>query len=138
MTAAIETFAPSSALDSLERLVTSSNRFVGTAMWWSRLAASIDSLREQLAHADIVGLSSQVISDRPELAAAALRLPELDDQAQAQAALLRMEVAEKAGLRSEAIVVREAVKSLIERVRQLDRMSSTVLYDAYLRDFGGE
>lgn len=138
MTAAIETFAPSSALDSLERLVTSSNRFVGTAMWWSRLAASIDSLREQLAHADIVGLSSQVISDRPELAAAALRLPELDDQAQAQAALLRMEVAEKAGLRSEAIVVREAVKSLIERVRHLDRMSSTVLYDAYLRDFGGE
>ena len=138
MTAAIETFAPSSALDSLERLVTSSTRFVGTAMWWTRLAASIDSLREQLAHADIVGLSSQVISDRPELAAAALRLPELDDQAQAQAALLRMEVAEKAGLRSEAIVVREAVKSLIDRVRHLDRMSSTVLYDAYLRDFGGE
>ena len=137
MTAAVE-FAPAGALDSLERLVTCSNRFLGTAMWWTKLASTIDSLREQLSHADMVGLSSQVISDRPELAAAALRLPELDDQAQAEAAQLRMEVADKAGLRSEAIVVREAAKSLIERIRHLDKLSTTVLYDAYLRGFGGE
>lgn len=138
MTAAIEPLAPVSALDSLERLATCSNRFLGTAMWWSRLASAIDSLREQLAHADIVGLSSQVVGDRPEMAAVALRLPELDDRTQAEAAQLRMQVAEKSGLRSEAMVVREAAKTLIQRVRQLEQQSSAVLYDAYLRDFGGE
>jgi len=138
MTAAIETFAPSSSLESLDRLAACSSRYLGTAGWWTRLAATLDALREQLAHADMVGLTSQVITDRPELAAAALRLPELDDQAQAEAAQLRMEVAEKSGIRSEAIAVREAVKALVRRVQHLDKASDTLLYDAYLRDFGGE
>jgi hypothetical protein len=138
MTVALETFAPSSALDSLERLVTCSNRYLGTAGWWTRLAATLDVVREQLAHADMSGLSMQVITDAPELAAAALRLPDLEDQAQAEAAQLRMEVAEKSGSRSDAIVVREAVKALIARVRHIDKLSDTVLHDAYLRDFGGE
>jgi hypothetical protein len=138
MTAALDTFAPTSALDSLERLVTCSNRYLGTAGWWTRLAATLDVVREQLAHADMTGLSMQVIADAPELAAAALRLPDLEDQAQAEAAQLRMEVAEKSGIRSEAIVVREAAKGLIARVRHIDKLSDTVLHDAYLRDFGGE
>jgi hypothetical protein len=138
MTAALDTFAPSSALDSLERLVNCSNRYLGTAGWWTRLATTLDSVREQMARADITGLSMQVIGDSPELAAAALRLPELDEQVQAEAAQLRMAVAEKSGIRSEAIVVRESVKALVARVRHVDRASDTLLHDAYLRDFGGE
>jgi hypothetical protein len=138
MTAVLETFAPSRAVDSLERLVNCSNRYLGSAAWWARLADSLDTLREELAHADIVGLSIQVISDVPELAAAAQRLPDLDDRAQATAALVRMEVADKAGRRTEAIAVREMAKDLIAQVRHVDSLSSTLLHDAYLRDFGGE
>ena len=138
MSVALDTVAPPGVLDSLERLVTCSHRYLGTASWWTRLADTLDSLREQMARADLAGLSAQVIADAPELAAAAVRLTEADDRAQAEAAQLRMYIAEKSGMRSEAIVVREAVKPLIAQVRHLDKQSDTLLNDTYCRDFGGE
>jgi hypothetical protein len=138
MTAAIDVHSTISATESLERLATCAPRYVGTAGWWSRLALVLDDLREQLAQADMPGLAGQVVADAPELAAAALRLPELDDQVQAEAAQLRLEVAEKAGLRSEALAVRASVQALLGRVRRVERVSQDLLHDTYLRDLGGE
>ena len=138
MTAVLETPTPSHAVDSLERLVTCPNRYLGTAVWWSRLAATLDGLREELAHADNEGLSRQVIADVPELAAAAQRLPDLDQRARSAAEQVRMLVADKSGMRTEAIAVRESVKGLIGQVRQVGKASSGLLYEAYLRDFGGD
>lgn len=138
MTAAVDLFSQPRPADSLERLVACSHRYLGTSGWWARLADGLDELRAHLAHADTQGLVAQVIADAPELAASALRLPDLDDEAQAHAALLRLEVGEKAGRRSEALQVRESVKALLSRVRRIDRMSDDLLHDAYQRDFGGE
>jgi hypothetical protein len=138
MTAALDTYAPIAPTASLERLVNCSSHYLGSPEWWSRLAVAVDSLREQLAHADLLELSRQVVVDAPELAAAALRIPDLHDEAQAEAALLRMEIADRAGKRSEAIVVRESVKALVAHVRRVDRLSDDLLHDAYSRDFGGE
>jgi hypothetical protein len=139
MTAAVvDLYAPQRPADALERLVTCSHRYLGTPGWWARLADGLDELRAHLAHADTQGLVAQVIADAPELAASALRLPDLDDEAQAHAALLRLEVAEKAGRRSEALQMREAVKTLLGRVRRVERISDDLLHDAYQRDFGGE
>lgn len=138
MTAALETLAPRSAAESLARLADCSPRYLGTAGWWTQLADAIDVLREQLTQADMPGLAAQVVADAPELAASALRLPGLGEEAQAAAAHLRLEVAAKAGLRSEALGVRAAVTTLVGRVRRLDRMSDDLLHDAYRRDRGGE
>jgi hypothetical protein len=138
MTAALDLIPPIPATESLERLATCSPRYLGTAGWWSRLAVLLDDLREQLAQADMPGLAAQVVVDAPELAASALRLPELDDQVQAEAAQLRLEVADKSGLRSEALAVRASVQSLLGRVRRIERVSGDLLHDTYRRDLGGE
>jgi hypothetical protein len=138
MTAAIDLYAPISAAEALDRLAACAPRYLGTAGWWSRLAVAIDDLREQLAHADLAGLAAQVVADAPELAASALRLPELDDRVQAQAAQLRLEVAEKAGLRSEAMGIRASVQALLHQVRRLGRISEDLLHDTYQRDLGGD
>ncbi len=138
MTAALEFHAPSSAADSLDGLLSCAPRFLGSAPWWTHLGSALDALRFQLAAADLTGLAAQVVADAPELAASALRLPELDDATQAEASRLRQEVAELAGRRPEVMVVREAVRDLLIRVRRLDRMSEDLLHEAYQRDFGGE
>ncbi len=138
MTAALEFHAPTSAADSLDRLISGSPRSLGSTSWWGQLAAALDGLRAQLASADLNGLAAQVVADAPELAATARRLPELDDATQAAATLLSQEIGQKRGRRAEVMVVREAVRGLLTRVRRLERVSDDLLHDAYQRDFGGE
>ncbi|HYO18749.1 MAG TPA: hypothetical protein VES02_08815 [Dermatophilaceae bacterium] len=137
MTASLEIRAMASATESLGRLAACSSGYLGTAGWWARLADALDDLRDQIARADMPGLAAQLVADAPELASSAMRLPELDDQAQADAALLRLEVADKAGLRSEARSIREALRVLLDRVRRIERISDDLLHDTYQRDFGG-
>jgi hypothetical protein len=137
MTASLEVRPMTSATVSLGRLAACSSGYLGTPGWWARLADALDDLRDQMARADLPGLAAQLVADAPELAASATRLPDLDDQAQAEAALLRLEVADKAGLRSEARSVREALRVLLDRVRRIERISDDLLHDAYQRDFGG-
>lgn len=100
-------------------------------------ADALDGVRHQLARADIPGLAAQLVADAPELVPSAMRLPELDDQAQAEAARLRPEVADKAGLRSQARSIREALRVLLERVRRVERISDDLLHDTYQCDSGG-
>jgi hypothetical protein len=137
MTASLEVRPMTSATGSLGSLVACSSGYLGTPGWWARLAEALDDLRDQMARADVPGLAAQVVADAPELAASAMRLPDLDDQAQAEAALLRLEVADRAGLRSEARSIREALRVLLLRVRRIERISGDLLHDAYQRDFGG-
>jgi hypothetical protein len=51
---------------------------------------------------------------------------------------LRLEVAEKAGLRSEAMGIRASVQALLHQVRRLGRISEDLLHDTYQRDLGGD
>ncbi len=138
MTAALEFRAPSSAADSLDGLISCTPRFLGTRLWWTQLGDALDALRFQLSGADLTGLAAQVVADAPELAASALRLLEIDDATQAEASRLRQGVTEMSGRTPEVMVVREAVRALVTRVRRLDRLSEDLLHEAYQRDFGGE
>lgn len=124
--------------DSLDRLVRCAQEDEGTALWWVCLAHHLDELRDELAGADIQGLSEQITADAPHFAAAARRLPVLDAQAQEEVGRVRLLVAQHAGSTEAAAPVRREVDLLMRKVRTLYRLSDTLMFDAYERDLGGD
>jgi hypothetical protein len=69
---------------------------------------------------------------------AARRLSAIHDQTQLDLARLRQEVADLCGSTTAARAVRDAVEVLLGRVRNLNRLSSDLMLDAYERDIGGD
>jgi hypothetical protein len=132
----VDTWAPTRV--ALDRLAHCSQRDLGSAAWWACVAARLDGLRDELADSDILGLAAQVTADAPQYAAAARRLPEMSDAIQAEAAQLRLLIADRAGSVSAAPEVRAALEALLRRVRTLYRLSDSLLLDAYERDLGGD
>jgi hypothetical protein len=109
-----------------------------SALWWASLAHHLDELGEELALTDLSGLAAQITTDAPHFAAAARRLPGLDEQAQRDVARLRREVNAHDGSTTAARDVRGAVDALLRQVRILHRLSSDLMLDAYERDIGGD
>jgi hypothetical protein len=107
---------------------------MGSAWWWAGLAHQLGELGEELASTDVVGLAAQITADAPHFAAAAHRLPALDEQAQRDVARLRGEANAQCAAARE---VRGDVEALLRRVRTLHRPSSDLMLDAYERDIGG-
>lgn len=126
-----------SAVDSLEVLMRCPQQDMGGATWWASLAHHLDELGEELALTDLTGLAAQITTDAPHFAAAARRLPALDEQAQRDVARLHREAAHDRSTTATP-EVRGAVEALLRQVRILHRLSSDLMLDAYERDLGGD
>ena len=127
-----------SAVDSLDLLLRCPQEATGGAWWWASLAHHLGELSEELASIDVAGLAAQITTDAPHFAAAARRLPAIDEQAQGDVARLHREVTAHDGSTRAAREVRGDVEALLRRVRALHRLSSDLMLDAYERDIGGD
>ncbi len=124
-----------SAVDSLDLLMRCPQQDMGSAWWWASLAHHLGELGQELASTDVAGLAAQITADAPHFAAAARRLPTIDEQAQCDVARLRGEANAQCAAARE---VRGDVEALLRRVRALHRLSSDLMLDAYERDIGGD
>ena len=88
-----------SAVDSLDLLMRCPSQDMGSAWWWASLTHHLGELGEELASTDVAGLAAQITTDAPHFAAAAHRLPAIDEQAQCDVARLRREVNAQTGRR---------------------------------------
>jgi len=123
--------------ESLGRLTRWAPRDLGTELWWASLGHELDELGEELARTDIAGLVAQITTDAPHFAAAARRLPLIDEQVRREVSTLGRVVADRSGADA-AREVSGAVEVLLRRVRTLYRLSNDLMLDAYERDIGGD
>lgn len=123
--------------ESLGRLTRCTPRDLGTELWWASLGHELDELGEELARTDIAGLVAQITTDAPHFAAAARRLPLIDEQVRREVSTLGRVVADRSGADA-AREVSGAVEVLLRRVRTLYRLSNDLMLDAYERDIGGD
>jgi ferritin-like protein len=124
--------------EALDRLIRCPAQEMGTALWWATLAHHLGELCEELTLTDVGGLAAQITTDAPHFAAAARRLPEIEAQAQRDVARLRRVAADRCGSATAVVEVRGDVDALLRRVRNLTRLSNTLMLDAYERDIGGD
>lgn len=111
------------------------------AQWWVELAEQLDDLAQGLiAESDEVwrGMSDQITRDAPHMTSQLRRIDAEHEVLARELLRVRILAGECAGDAGRVRTVKDAVRSLLHRLRRYESRATQALYDAYERDIGGE
>ncbi len=94
--------------------------YLKRAIWWTRLAAALDLLAEDVRTANLGSLGQQLAHDLPELADQALALEGMGSDAIEAIESTRAQVTLAAGVSQEAMWVRDSVKWVFKRIQLIN------------------
>ncbi|MDD2819280.1 MAG: hypothetical protein PHN51_10880 [Candidatus Nanopelagicales bacterium] len=94
--------------------------YLKQAIWWTRLAAALDLLAEEVLTANLKIVGSQMAADMPHLADQALSLDAMGSEALDAIQSTRETVTRLAGESHEAMWVRDSVKWVLKRIQLIN------------------
>ena len=133
--------ASQSVADVSRRLTSLLDNSGAVAQWWVDLAAELDELSDRLmleGHTVWQALRHQLTVDAPHLTSHLSRLDSEQERLQGEIQQVRLLTGSAAGDPESAGRVRTAVRDLLRRLRRHEERTTSIMYDAYERDLGGE
>ncbi|MDP2014362.1 MAG: hypothetical protein Q8L05_09070 [Actinomycetota bacterium] len=106
--------------EDIRALAMSPHEYTQQAIWWTRLAAALDSLAEAVIESRLRELARYFSEHVPYLSDQALALEEMESEALQAIGSARMLVTRLAGRREEARSVRETVKWVHKRIQLIN------------------
>ena len=110
-------------VDVVDELIKCPPDYCGSAIWWTRLAQSLDDLRDQLITCNVRDFSRKFVEVAPELSDLAEQIPERAVDAELEIVRVRSHVREALGKSDALESIKVEVKSVVHRIKLFNYLS---------------